>query len=107
MLTTSQLTLSERLLLSRRRDGNTQTQAAAKWGISEWDYRMRESGQRNDECPPVRLQGVQPHEACFLMRRRAGIKRTELANTMDVSCWWLTQMERGKVNPKRLIEFWS
>jgi DNA-binding XRE family transcriptional regulator len=107
MLTTTQLTPSERLLIQRRRDGNTQPKAAAAMGVSEWHYRMIEAGNRPGSCPTVAIGKLMPYEAAFLMRRRRGIKRSELAKMIGVSCWWLTQMERGKTTSTRLIDFWS
>jgi DNA-binding Xre family transcriptional regulator len=107
MLTTPQLNPSERLLIDRRRRGLTQTQASQAWGFTEWHFRMLEAGNRQSVCPRVRIGKLKPHESAFLMRRRKGIKRTELAKMIGISCWWLTQMERGQVNSKRLIEFWS
>lgn len=107
MLTTPQLTPSERLLVYRRRRGLTQTQAAEVWGATEWHYRMMEAGNRPAACPKVYIGKLKPYESAFLSRRRLRIKRTTLAVMIGISCWWLTQMERGRVNPKRLIEFWS
>ena len=107
MLTSPQLIASERLIIDRRRRGLTQEQAAQAWGFSEWHYRMLEAGKRERSCPRIRIGKLKPHEAAFTLRRREGLKRTELAVKVGVSCWWLTQMERGRVNPKRLIEFWS
>ena len=107
MLTTPQLAPSERLITYRRRTGLTQTQASQEWGFTEWHYRMLEAGNRQSFCQRVWIGKLKPHESAFLMRRRYGYKRTDLAKMIGVSCWWLTQMERGRVNPKRLIEFWS
>ncbi len=106
MLTTSQLTPSERLLVDRRRRGLTQTQASQAWGFSEWHYRMVEAGNRQSSCPRIRIGKLRPYESAFLMRRRLGWRRTELAKMIGVSSWWLTQMERGRVNPNRLLSFW-
>lgn len=101
------MTSSEKLLVDRRRRGATQTEAALMWGFSEWHYRMLEAGNRESVCPRVRIGKLKPNESAFLSRRRLGLKRTELAERIGVSSWWLTQMERGAVNPKRLIDFWS
>jgi len=68
---------------------------------------MLEAGKRSRSCPRIRIGKLKPHEAAVTMRRRWGFKRTELAKQIGVSCWWLTQMERGRVNPKRLVEFWG
>lgn len=105
MLTTPQLTPSERLLVYRRRCGHTQTQAAQERGFTEWHYRMMEAGNRT--CPSVYIGKMKLYESAVILRRRLKIKRTTLAKMIGISCWWLTQMERGQVNPKRLIEFWS
>jgi len=100
------LTPGERLLIQRRRTAKNQTEAARFYDLSDWQYRQCEADEaRTIPAPP--LGKLRPHEACMIMRRRAGMKRTELAAKIGVSGWWLTQMERGQVPAKRLVEFWS
>lgn len=105
MLSTSDLDPHERLLIARRRDGVSQADAATAFGMSAWEYRLAEAGRR--PVPRIKLGRLAPHEACFLMRRRAGMQRKFLAAKLRVSPFWLTQMERGKVNATRLIDHWS
>lgn len=83
----------------------TQAEAATYFDQSVWEYRMAEAG----KVPPmkVKLGKLEPHEAAVVMRRRAGMTRKQLAAILDVSGWWLTQMERGQVNSTRLIDYWA
>jgi len=106
MLTTRDLNTGERLLIERRRAGQNQTEAAAAYDLSEWQYRQCEANE-SDRIPAPPLGRLQDFEACMIMRRRAGLKRTELAAQLEISGWWLTRMERGQVNPERLVTFWS
>jgi len=106
MLTTSDLTTGERLLIERRRAGQNQTQAAHAYDLSEWRYRQCEADEADLIASPP-LGRLQIHEACVIMRRRVGMKRTDLAEQLDISCWWLTQMERGQIPADRLVTYWS
>ena len=106
MLTTKELTLGERLLIERRRLDQNQTEAAKAYGVSEWTYRQCESDEY-ERIPAPPVGRIEPREACMLMRRRAGMQRTELAEKLKISCWWLTQMEHGSVSAERLVKFWS
>ena len=108
MLVLRNLSAPERLLISRRREGIGQSKAAKRWGVTEWQYRMWESG--HTAIPAWvcwRMAKLEPHESCFIKRRRAGMKRTELAEEVGVSCWWITQMERGSVPCDRLVSYWN
>lgn len=106
MLATSEVTPGERLLIERRRAGQNQTEAAASYDLSEWQYRQCEAD-RSNAIPVTPIGRLQAHESCMLMRRRAGMKRTELAVQVGISGWWLTRMERGQIPADRLVAFWS
>lgn len=106
MLTTSDITPGERLLIERRRSFQTQAEAARYYGLSEWCYRQCESDKSN-ALPLTPIGRLQAHESCMLMRRRAGMKRTELAIEVGISGWWLTRMERGQIPADRLVSYWS
>jgi len=105
MLVTIDLTNSERLYLQRRRDGDSQPEAAIEWGCSEWTYRMYEIGVL-DIGVKINIGEAKPNELCIIMRRRLGIKRKDLAKKVGVSGWWLTQMEQGIVPFEKLVEYW-
>lgn len=103
---TSDLTRGERLLISRRRRGESQAQAAKRFSMSLYAYRRIETGDAETriELPIGRLE---PFEVCFLRRRRTGEALHELASRMGLSRWWLCQMERGEVDAARLVTFWQ
>jgi len=50
---------------------------------------------------------LKAHEWCWLMRRRHGLQAKDVAKVMGICPWWLSQMERGKVNCARLVEHWT
>jgi len=106
MLTTRDLNTGERLLIERRRNGQNQTKAAYSYDLSEWQYRQCEANE-SDRIPAPPLGRLRDYEACMIMRRRAGLKRTELAAQLGISGWWLTRMERGQIPAERLVAFWS
>lgn len=106
MLSATQLTTDQRLVVQRRRLGETQDEAAARWGVSPWAYRCWERG-GNGAPTGIRLGRLADHESCFLMRRHWGMSRKECAAAMGISQGWLTQMERGQVCAEKLAEFWS
>ncbi len=88
------LTPGERVLIERRRCGQSQRQAADAHGISLYRFRRWES---DDEVGPVvRLGGLLEHEVCHILRRRAGIQLEDLAEELGVSRWGLCKMEYGR-----------
>lgn len=106
MLSATQLTNDERLLVQRRRLGETQDEAAERWGVSSWTYRCWERP-GNGAPLGIRIGRLQDHEICYLMRRQWGMSRKECAAAAGISQGWLTQMERGRIDCEPLIEFWS
>lgn len=105
MLLTSNLTAAERMIIWRRRQEMSQDRAAKHWGVSPWEYRLWENGERSSQ-PPVKLGRLEDHEACFIARRRAGMTRLEMAKAIGMSHYPITQMERGRTSPERLVEYW-
>ena len=106
MLSTKDLTTGERLRVARRRQGVTQVQAAKQHGISIARYKAAEK----DEERPVKSPGIGkllPHEACFIMRRRAEMTLDDLSEETGLSKWWLCLMERGNAPVATLVEYWA
>lgn len=109
------LTRGERALIHRRREGWSQRQAADHWGLSLYAYRQCEDDDppetNTDEVvrswPKVALGRLEPHEICFLYRRRSGMQLQELADTLGISRWWLCRMEYGTAPCDRLHDYWS
>lgn len=105
------LTEGEQLFIVRRRADLTQKEMAVKVGVSLRRY-------QNIELSKDHLQGgigelyrfggeLTDLEKSILIRRRKGMKQPKLADMMQVSLGYIKAMERGKENPKRLIDFWK
>lgn len=105
-VTTSDLTLAERVFLYRRRAGLTQAEAAEEAGVSVYQYRALERGEREDPVS-VPLGRLRPHERCVILRRRAGLTIDRFAQLVRLSRWWVVQMERGAKAPDALVELWK
>jgi transcriptional regulator with XRE-family HTH domain len=99
------LTRGERLLLERRRHGESQRAAADRHGVSRYRYRRWEADE--DAGPRVALERLRAYERCFLQRRREGLRLAELAHEAGLSRWWLCQMEYGAAPAGRLVRFWA
>jgi len=106
-ITVHELTEAERMKLDRRRRGESQEEAAIRWGVSVYKYREAEAGRRREPKIRPRFTVVRDYEACFILRTRAGKSVAQMANEMKVSAWWLTQMERGDQPASDLVRFWS
>lgn len=106
LIDSTDLTPAERLIIARRRDGMTQDDYAAWWGVERDRYKRWESG-RYEPDAIVLIGQLEAHEECFLLRRRGKITRRDLADDLGVSLTWLTLMERGRVPVDRLFTHWS
>lgn len=103
-----ELSTGERLLILRRRRGQSQKQAAEALGVSLYCYRQWESDEQAETDPPkVRSPKLALHEQCFLRRVRAGLSLADLAGELGLSRWWVCKMEQGKAPPERLLEHWG
>lgn len=103
-----QLTLGENLLIWRRRLNWNQSQAAKHFKISIFFYKLAEYDKsRNDFKYPKFKHSLNPWEKCVLWRRRSGKGQKEIAAELHISRNWLNQMETGKIDCTRLLEWWS
>jgi hypothetical protein len=59
------------------------------------------------EPPRKILRSLAAHEACFILRRRAGLKQEVVARRMGVCRFWFYSMERGDVSAEELVAFWA
>ena len=98
------LTKGERLLIDRRRRGESQAEAAERLGLSVYAYRRFEEDVA--EGPTADVEALELGEACYLERRREGLPASWVAERVGVSRWWLTQMERGREDADRLGAWW-
>ena len=104
---TSELTKGERLMIQRRRDNRSQSEMATFLGVSLYRYRLWEAGEGLADAPLLALGRLRDFEACVIRRRRAGVDAKELAQELNVSRWWLTQMEYGQAPADRLVSYWQ
>lgn len=101
------LTEGERLLIERRRLGENQSQAAKRHGVRFDTYSWWERDLRSGDRPHVKIGKLSRGETCFILRRRLGLTRKQVADKVGVSGFWITQMEKEKANSTRLGEFWD
>lgn len=99
------LTRGERLLILRRRLGETQGEAAKKCGVTRFRYGAWERDEIDG--PDRKIRRPVPHERCLLYRRRIGLTQDAVAVELGRSRWWVNQMERGDVPCKELIRYWE
>lgn len=107
MLNLGRLKKHERLVIDRRRREETQAQAAARYKVSLYAYRQWEENTNATGMPNVRVGRLAAYEACYMRRRRSGVRVKDLAIAMGLSRWWVIQMETGQATDVRLVEYWE
>lgn len=50
---------------------------------------------------------LEPHEKCFIYRRRSGWTQQDCADKMGVARYWFMLMETGQAPCERLEAFWN
>ena len=99
------LTRGERVLIDRRRRGETQAQAAARYRVRRHVLSLWE---RDEKTPPLIAIGrIECHERCLLYRRRSGFTQERIARDLKLSRWWVNKMERGLAPCDTLIWYWE
>jgi len=102
-----QLKDHERILIKRKRLGNTQNQEAKRLGVSRYKYRKWEKGDLDkDTIVPKRLSNLGIFEICFLLRKRNNLTITKLAQEIGVSKTWICDMELGTAPIGDLVKYW-
>ena len=105
---TRDLTNGELFLLQRRRDQKTQRAAAADNKVTLYCYRRWEDDEDEGTAPTeLYFDNLEPYEACFIRRRRAGVSLQDLADQLELSRWWVCKMEYGRANAARLVDHWA
>ena len=99
------ITVGERLLIDRRRRGETQGEAAARHGVSPFIYGQMERDKIDG--PRVKVRRLEAHERCLLYRRRSDKTQAQVAKDLKCCRWWLNQMERGLVPCDTLVWYWE
>lgn len=103
---TKKLTRGEKLVLLRRRNGWSMTQAAKKQRVPLSEYRLWELDQGKN-IPVVKLDKVKDGELCYIARRREGLSLAQIAKKLRCCRWWVSQMESGVAPVTRLAEYWA
>ena len=106
-LASSDLSVGERILIWRRREGYTQPDAAAVLGISQNLIKKKEADDSGPEVAVPFIGDLYSHEICFILRRRSGWTIPACAEQAGVSRYWYNLMEQGKACPDRLVEYWG
>lgn len=109
MLLVRDLRPGERLLIDRRRRGETRSEAAQRFGVSLSRYARWEGLGRglSDTGPEPALGRLEPWEAAFLLRRRARVGVLETALALGVSPWRVEQTEAGVAGGGALLAAWA
>lgn len=113
---TENLTLGERVFLSRRRKGLTQRGAAERLGLSRRQFQELEAGRVDDEYIKgvetiltrfAAIDAIHDHERCVISRRRAGKSMTDMEAGTGKSRQWIYEMEAGRSHCGLLLNFWG
>ena len=106
-LQASKLSPGQKLLIYRRRLGETQEEAASRLGMPESSYCCAELDRAHGwKIATPRLGGLREHEKCLVFRLLHGMSQQEVADAIDRSRYWLGRMERGEVNSATLCRYW-
>lgn len=100
-----ELTPADRLIVQRRRLGESQSQAAARWKVAYHVYSSWECGEGRP--PEVSVGQLRGHERALVYRRHAGRTQREVAEDLGVCVLTLRRMERGESDPGALLEYWE
>lgn len=100
-----ELTRGDRLCIERRRLGETQRQAARRWGVTYHQYSAWECDA--EPGPAVKIGSVRPHERALVYRRRAKMTQAKVAADLGVCVFTLRKMEQGERDPTDLLAYWE
>lgn len=106
LVQTQTLSPAERILIDRRRRGETQAQAARRMRLSKNAFRDLEIGEAKPD-RPVSVGRLTDYEQCLILRRRHGLTMQEVADDAGISRWSVVQIEGGSASAARLVEYWS
>ena len=103
----SRLSPGQKLLIYRRRLGETQAEAARRLRMPESSYCCAELDQQHGwKIDAPRLGRLREHEKCLIFRLRRGWSQDWVARAIGCSRYWFGKMERGEVNPGTLVNYW-
>lgn len=103
------LTIGERLLIARRRQGESQEAAGRRYGMHRNFYGRveRDADRAPAAVTPPELGILTEDERCLILRRRAGRTQEDCAQEIGVTRFWFNQMETGRVSSETLARFWE
>lgn len=106
------LTLSERIVLHRRREGLAQDRYARRLSVSAAVLGRIERGAEELVPSAVRLRPpslgrLRTHEVCFIQRRRLGLTQETVAKGLKISRFWVNRMERGLAPCDDLVWYYN
>lgn len=97
----------DRLCIERRRRGETQAQAARRWGVSYQLYSSWERDSAPRPGPAVELGRVMPHERCVIYRRHAFRTQAQVAEDIGCCVYTVRKMEAGDAACDDLLGYWE
>jgi transcriptional regulator with XRE-family HTH domain len=96
------------MFLYRRKKALTQRACAQELGVTAVKYgRFERQDMRTVYRPEKPTIEYSKLELCVILRKREKISQVHLARAIGISAYWLRQMEKGKCNSKRLVDFWD
>ncbi len=106
-----ELANNEKMLIVRRRLGQSQSQRAEILGVPFGRYRLWEMGTtmmgNGHHCPECELGEITEPERLFMTRKRRGYSQRDVAEELGVSEGWIRKLEKGLGNMTILQEFWN
>lgn len=101
------ISYGETLFLQRRRLGLSQSEMARAISATRTKYGRWERDQEECRlaCPP--LQDISDTEIATIKRRREGVTQKDVAKELNVSRYWVSQMETGQAGSDRLTKYWD
>ena len=101
-----EVSINEKLLIWRRREGLSQRTAGALFGFARKKYGSieRDNDHKRVTCPHV--GELYSYELCLILRKRSGWTISACAEQAGVSRYWYNLMELGKASPETLVQYW-
>lgn len=107
MVEIADLTPGERLLIHRRRSGESQEAAALRLGMTRNAYGRLERDAEDIGIVVPQIGELSADEMCLIARRRVGRTQEDCAEEIGVTRFWFNLMETGKVPCDDLLAFWG
>lgn len=101
------LTPGERLLIHRRRSGESQEATSRRLGMTRNAYGRLERDSEESRITTPQIGELSADEICLIHRRRSGKTQEECAEELGVTRFWFSLMETGKVSCEDLVAFWG